>query len=359
MSSTTFENIFDHAAAIVRSRRGDTPDVNRLLDDFRRRAMAFEKDPLCNRELIVEPAHEAQVLELPIDLVESVAAELQNLNILHVWVRATCPSGDEETLVETDKPAEFKTAISTPCPHCGQIHEDLDWEYLDTFYAFHFDSRPDKFRFSKFYKRPRKLPTAEAGTTSLLRKVSSWLVEGPLSNFFRRRRRSPTEAVVASLQTNASNVEIPSQVELLNRLWTRGALMAFGGTALCWLISFVNETWAIIFGVVFLIAFGVLAFVTWKAIWAAANMERRVLTCGYILAIALLTASSGLKVDGGANGQLSETGSSQREASLVEDWHVDWEFGETNTQLVWAAVVTFLGTSGIVFGMNRNRVRQA
>ena len=112
MSSTTFENIFDHAAAIVRSRRGDTPDVNRLLDDFRRRAMAFEKDPLCNRELIVEPAHEAQVLELPIDLVESVAAELQNLNILHVWVRATCPSGDEETLVETDKPAEFKTAIS-------------------------------------------------------------------------------------------------------------------------------------------------------------------------------------------------------------------------------------------------------
>ena len=186
MSSIEYATIYDHAAAVVKSQCGSTPEVSQILDDFRRRALGDEKDPLENRELIIEPMHDAQILEVPTQLVEKVAAELHRLNILHIWVRATCPANndDELTVIETDSPKAFREMLALSCPHCGQLHEDIDWDHLKTFYAIHFESAPDKFKFSNYFRKAQSLPSVASVRPPLLSRIGMWFREGPLSRFF-------------------------------------------------------------------------------------------------------------------------------------------------------------------------------
>lgn len=163
--------------------------------------------------------------------------------------------------------------------------------------------------------------------------------------------------MIAALETNAPTTQIPSLKETLTALWSKGTLLAISGLGVSYVVSLASTTWAIITGSVFLLCFLVLSWVTWKSIWAAASMERRVLACGYLLSLALLGASSGLSLDGGINNSLSQQEGVATKDDGTPKWHLEWAFGETNTHLVWASVVTFLGTSGIVFGLNWNRVR--
>lgn len=357
MSSIEYATIYDHAAAVVKSECGSTPEVTKVLDDFRSRALSDEKDPLANRQLMVEPMHDAQILEVPFELVEKVAAQLHRLNILHIWVRATCPSEDDSAeVVETDNPKTFREMLGSPCPHCGQLHEDIGWENMEIFYAFHYDNVPDKFRFSTYFRKPQELPGAVSEHPSRLSRIGRWFREGPLSRFFPRRAQSPAETVLVALETNAPNTAVPSQKETLTVVWGRGSALAFSGLVVSYLISLYSVTWAIIAGAVFLLCFLTLAWISWKAIWAAASMERRVLTCGYLLAFALLTGASGFGMAGNIHNEPSEQEQKQNLSTGEPKWDFEWQFGETNPHLVWAAVVTFLGTSITVFGLNWNRV---
>lgn len=358
MSSTEFVTIYDHAAAVVRSELGSTSEVNRVLADFRRRALSNERDPLRNRDLIVEPLHESQVLEVPGDLVEKVAATLHRLNILHIWVRASCPASDEgeDTVIETDNPATFRDALASPCPHCAQLHEDIDWNCLETFYAFHFDNAPDKFKFSNYFKKRQTLPIAVPPAQSRYAAFRTWLQEGPLSVFFRQKVSSPAEAVIVALESNAPTTRIPSQKETLVTLWTRGVILLLVGLAITFLVNLASTTWAIICGTVFLFAFVTLAWVTWRTIWASANLERLVLTCGCVMSAALLGSATGLSFDGTIDNLPSQRDRIEKKQIGPLRWHVQWKFGETNGQLVQASVLTFVGTLIAVFALNWNRI---
>ncbi|QDV15815.1 hypothetical protein Pan153_04340 [Gimesia panareensis] len=358
MSSTEYATIYDHAAAVVRSECGSISDVNKILSDLRDRALSDERDPLKNRDLIVEPQMDAQILNVSFELYEQVAAHLQRLNILHIWVRVACPSDDDEGLevIETDSPKDFREAISSPCPHCGQLHDDIEWDNLETFYAFHYNNTPDRFKYSTFFKKLQSLPSA---TTKLKQpfpvRLREWLQEGPLRRFFQARAPLPADTVAVALETNAPNTVVPSQRETLNTLWVRGSLLLLGGLVTSFFISLWSVTWAILTGAAFFLCFTTLAWVTLNAIYAAAYLERRILTCGYTVAFILLTGSSGIGFGGDATNHPTpkekniRSPKSHQENSFLKNvlWDLRWNYGETNSQLAWASVVTFLGTSGI------------
>jgi hypothetical protein len=198
MSSIGFETTFEHAAALVRAQCGDLPGLETVLGDLRKRVQTDALDPLENRDLIVEPHIDAQMLDVPQKTVECVAAELHRLHLLHIWARITCPWEEGETVVETDDPKVFQTAIQNECPHCGQSHEDLLWDNIETFYAFHFDSHPDKFKFRDFFRPPRLLPGPRIATKpdwsfgklcrSLVGGISRFFREGPRRLYTRSLR---------------------------------------------------------------------------------------------------------------------------------------------------------------------------
>ncbi|QDT77292.1 hypothetical protein Mal35_07180 [Gimesia maris] len=365
MSSIEYDSIFDHAAAVVKSECGSTLEVERILDDFRVRALSEERDPLINRNLIVEPMHDAQVLEVSFETLEQVTAQLQRLNILHIWVRARCPSEDDgDDVIETDNPRVFREAISSPCPHCGQLHEDIDWEHLETFYAFHFDKTPDKFKFSNYFRKPQPLPSLSSVRPPFFARVRKWFREGPLPRFFRVNMPSPAETVTLALDTNAPNTLVPSPKETLATLWKRGTLLVFCGLIITFTVSLWSIAWAIIAGAAFLLCFLILAWVTLNAIFAAAYLERRVLTCGYLITVVLLTSSSGISWEGEVTNHPKiqmeqQTPVNKHELMGIFDnlrWNIKLKHGEENPHLIWASVVIFLGTSYIVYRLYLSRM---
>jgi len=366
MSSDAFETIFDLGAEIVKQRLGESAEIVKTIEDFRRRIQTDDRNPLENRDLIVEPNLDSQILVVPRATVEKIAAEFHKLNILHVWVRVRCPSveeDDEATVVETKSTKEFRKTLQHPCPHCMQLHEDVGWDCLETFYAFNFDTTPDRFKLGKFFRSVKPLPGPKQ--TSEAAKQTGGL-RGLIASFFPKGPTSPVKEVTAALETNTSVQQLPSPKETVDRVWVRASWFVFLGILITVLVALVNVTWAIIVAVAIIIALLLLGWFTWYAIWAAARLERRVLTGGLTFSGVLLCASSGLQFTADAKNTTSSAANldSGNYASpmiitkVAPEWGIHFEFGETNTQLVWAAVVVFLCTIGIVYKMNSDRLRR-
>ncbi|QDT41032.1 hypothetical protein Pan241w_10910 [Gimesia alba] len=100
--------------------------VSAILDDFRRRIEAdtTDGDPLKNRNLMIDPVHDSQVLGVPHFAVVDVVERLEDIGLLDIWGRATCPNTGE-TISEaplTDDCYKFPVDDIANCHECGQDH---------------------------------------------------------------------------------------------------------------------------------------------------------------------------------------------------------------------------------------------
>ena len=163
MSSSEFLNIYDNAVGFVSAELGPSSDIERVLSIFRGRLDTTEIDPLNNRNLLIEPDVDAQLCNVSRETIDRVAESLHKLQLVHIWGRAICPvardEGDDSTIVESSDSREFRRYLNEPCPHCGQIHGDLPWSSIETFYAFNVDRTPGDFNIRSILKTRRRRPS--------------------------------------------------------------------------------------------------------------------------------------------------------------------------------------------------------
>ncbi|WP_337175418.1 hypothetical protein [Paludisphaera sp.] len=140
MSSSEFESIFEHAAALVRIRCKGFHGVETVLAALNSRVVSGHSDPRIHRELFFEPWIDSQQLGVPQDTAEEVARELHQLSVLTVWTRLRCtevPFDEDGTITETNSAEELERVRSIPCPHCGTFH-DIVPSLVETLYAPNF-----------------------------------------------------------------------------------------------------------------------------------------------------------------------------------------------------------------------------
>ncbi|HBE72460.1 MAG TPA: hypothetical protein DDW52_30370 [Planctomycetaceae bacterium] len=204
MSSTQFELTFDSVANLIKAGNTD-PHVPKILEDIRSRAVGSEKDPRKNRELIIEPWRDGQMLSVPEASYRAVADELKKFNILSVWARAICPN-ENEIIVETRKPEKFRKKLTQPCPHCGSSHLDLPIENIETFLVINFDlsDKPLSIR-DVLFKPPSKAPP-KIGFLSRLGRFG----RRKLKLFFAKRGGSPVAKTTAELTENRPAQKAPT-----------------------------------------------------------------------------------------------------------------------------------------------------
>jgi len=342
MSSNESAIIFDSAATVIALRLRELPGIDAILRAFRSKFLDSRHDPLENRSLIIEPVMLAQTLRVPRTAVETVVEELHRFNLVHVWVRASCPvtDDDDDVIVETDVADELRQAIAEPCGHCGRFHDDLDWSSIDTFYAIHFDGQDDKFDIKRFFIPKKRFSIADGGRespnkhVSFLRRSIGWV-----RDFFCKRARKPAnssavEQVVEKLELNQPNTRAPSNQQLA--LW----LMMFvaGWTAITILMFLVCRRYSDVITTVvatgLMVVAEVLVFwMTLRMVFSASFVMRTLLSSGYALAGVLLAASTAIHVQWGEK----------------IPFEVKFGTGEVSPELGWCAVaVFFITTCGVL-----------
>jgi pimeloyl-ACP methyl ester carboxylesterase len=318
MPSSRFENIFDGAATIVESRCRGMVGVRTVLDDIKRRGQSPIKDPLQNRELIVEPWIDSQRLRVPVGAVESVAAELQKLNVLHIWVRVHCPSVDtdeeDDVIIETNNSKQFKQAFQEVCPQCGQFHETIAVEDIERFYAIHFDDEQDPFSIGRFVlkkspkvgpgsgshdnsgkkeqppndsvagapaERPRRTPTP---LKRVLLKFQSEGREAPISPAIRE--------VGIALDTNQRTTTVPTVNEVVTSFWRRSLLSVVIVMIISVVLYFVNATNIIVFWLAaYFLVYGLCCNYILKAFFPSDYVPMRIAAFLFCLAAGVLATS--------------------------------------------------------------------
>ena len=343
MSSSEYRTIFDGASALVEAQLGNLPGTSDLLASLRERCDTNDRDPRINRRLIVEPQLESQILCIPVQTVQKVVKELHKLNVLHLWARATCPnesSGDDATVVETNNVSEFRAAVGDSCPHCGQSHEDIGWDDIESFYALNFDVAPDTFRFGDYFRPPAKLPDTTESPPSIASRLSGWCL-----SFFSKRDASPSERVVKALAENRSAILLPTPIQLCQMLWQKALLLVLAGVITSVLIgATTSPNYGILTASVFVIVFLVLTYVTLRTMWAASAIERRIAVGGNLLAFALLARASGVG--------FSLT------AGEHKPWDMHVELRDADRSIVIAAVVVFAITQFAIVVLQSRTGRQ-
>lgn len=117
----------------------DTPAifVRLILENFAERIKrdATDSDPLKNRELMVDPPHDSQVIGVPHFAVVDVVERLDDIGLLDVWGRASCPNTGE---IISESPLwrgryKFPLDDVAICCECGQDH--MDDREVDKFYV--------------------------------------------------------------------------------------------------------------------------------------------------------------------------------------------------------------------------------
>lgn len=361
MPSSEFETIFDGAASIVESRCRGMVGVRTVLDDIRNRGMSPVKNVLQNRDLIIEPWIESQRLRVPLGTVKSVASELQKLNILHIWVRVHCPAVDEDedddVIIESSDPRQFRQALQEECPHCGQFHESIDAQYLEMFYAIHFDDQQDSFSIGRFIlkktpkfgqaedsrnppdkvEKPPDEPVAktpavatEGDLTPLNRGLVMFLIDPRGSRF------SPVEIVSHALETNQRTTAIPSVNEVVITLW-KWSFLSFGILAVIELILyFIVQPYMLIFVIAaYFILYALCCNFTLKAFFSGSYLPKLVATGAFGLA-GILLATSRFDIDTGVGQNMP--------------WHFSIKSGSVHWMNILGAVLfVVVGVVGMVY----------
>jgi hypothetical protein len=361
MPSNRFEDIFDGAASIVESRCRGMDGVRAVLDDIRDRGRSPVKDFPRNRNLIVEPWIVSQKLHVPLATVESVAAELHKLNVLHLWVRVHCPAADDDdeddVILETSDPKEFKRRIQEECPHCGQFHDTLTVRDLERFYAIHFDDRQDRFSIGHYIlkKSPKFAPDgdstevssrADRPSPSAPTRAALPTDTGPLSVnrvlvMLRLEqpegRRAPlVDRVTHALETNERSTVVPSVNRVVTTLW-KWSITSFGVLiAVLLVLYFLVPTYILIFvlGAYFFL-YALCCNYTLKAFFSGSYLPKLVATYSFGLAGVLL-ASSRFDIDTGFGKNVP--------------WHFSIKSGAIHWHnIIGAAVLVIAGIVGMVY----------
>ncbi len=329
MSSKEFMTTFENAAGLVTLRLAAESGVEATLDNFRTRVASDVYDPLENRSLVIDPDLDAQMIGVPAQTVEKVVKELRRLDLVHLWARATCSSnehGDDETIIETNRAEEFGEALATSCPHCGQIHDDIEWEQISTFYAFNFTLKKDRFKFSDYF---RETPEIDCGNNE---RKSRWLkfirLKKGILSFFEQRDDSPAKSTVNALAMNRPASVLPSPLDLLRTLWGYALTLILIGSVTAAIAGLLIGSYAaIIVAAVFILFFSGLVYLTLRSISSASALERRISVAGNLVTLAVLAQGSGF------------SGS----ATVGEDkpWHVTLLAGEPDGSMIFAAVIVF------------------
>jgi hypothetical protein len=244
---------------------------------------------------MVEPRIEAQRLNIPGTTVDRVASELHGLNILHVWARASCPNvepGEPNTITETDDVKTFQAAITSPCLHCGQEHDELSWENIETFYAIHFEDEPDDFQLSKLLRRKSKSLNGNTTTTKTPWYKKPLGALGSAFVWFKPKPKTPIAAVSRALEQNAPLQQIPAAHVLILKLW-----MCVIGYALLSIAVSVGAylVFGIVVGLLVMVAllgmFAVVSYFTIRLITATPLIQKLLIGVGYGLSVLLFAQS--------------------------------------------------------------------
>jgi hypothetical protein len=251
-----------------------------------------------------------------------------------LWVRAICPAvdeGDPDTVIETDNSARLQEALRSPCPQCGQYHENLSLENVRTFYAVNFTSGPDTFDFRRLFQgRPK--PLAKSGNRGTNPRTGwfNW-------RLFRIRQEPPATAVtrqiVAALAVNQDVPKIPDSLAVCLGVWKAAATYI-----LLAVLLFVgaHQIFGAYVGAVvaafLILAFGVASFVTLRLVMATPLIQR-MLVFGGFTSSALLIAHSQFDLDASV--------------SQDEHWHFAFKTHDTDwPSIIGAVVLLFVSICG-------------
>lgn len=95
----------------------------KVINDFKQRSM---KD---GRELIIEPAMDSQILDVPCNVVEAVVKVLEQEDMVEPFYRAICTNTTPNCeIVEGDLLEVKQSLAEESCLHCGQFH---DWDVVE------------------------------------------------------------------------------------------------------------------------------------------------------------------------------------------------------------------------------------
>ena len=293
MLSKEFLSIFDNAAGIIRLRNADTLKVDIVLKELRKRfAGSQHDDPILDRNLFFEPWEDAQIMGVPESIAEAVAVSLQNLTVLNVWTRVSCPNMAEEEsaiIVETNSAEALCDAIQLSCPHCGVIHTEAELRF-----DIEFAPNPPATTGPRVFEVQRietngAFAHDQTATDSTLRIVE--MLIGQLSD-------APTlpskdsKTISQALSTNAQCEQVPSIVALWKQ--TSGVVLLLSCTGIIGIvISAVLVKDTIVTVCISVLAFLIVAFYLWsstQAFIAPTALQRRV-SGGGILLSTILVAS--------------------------------------------------------------------
>jgi hypothetical protein len=351
MRSTKFGIIFDAAASIVERRCKGLMGVRTVLDEIKRRGDSLSMSPLENRDLIVEPMIESQLLNVPLHTAECVASELHGLNILHKWVRARCPIADPEhgdnVIVETDSSKQFREALMDPCPYCAQYHEDIPLGALETFYAIHFDDNPDDFDLRRFLK---KGPLKRNLTATTTRDITEGSPDKPTAGKIAdtnailpritvvEKASNETEAVAViahDLQENRRTTHVPHINEVFVIYWK----LSLSGLVVVCLVAtlaykLIGPLWAIVIISTFILVFTFYTYLALRAFFSAPLLPRMMITACNGLSIMLL-ATSRFEIDAGIG-------------QGVPGW-IKFKSGETHWLNILGSILLMLISGTVIF----------
>ena len=291
MPSDKFEAIFNDAASIVERRCQGMHGVSIVLDDIRRRVRTPIMDPLKNRALIVEPWIDAQQLNVPLQTAQCVADELHNLNILHLWARARCPVADTDNnvIAETDDSVAFKGMLRELCPHCGQYHNDLSEEQVETFYAIHFDDKQDDFELRQFlFRRRGKQRDLRSSDSASNARSTAARFNWRFWRSFRSSTACTGSDVVAdvehALALNQRTIRLPDANSVCMQILRLMMICAFAAVvvvALCYVL--VDPFLAFIVAAFYVICQGTASYVSLRAVSPIPDRVGLLVFCGYCL----------------------------------------------------------------------------
>jgi hypothetical protein len=319
MSSPTFDLTFSRAVRLIEASHRER-EISVILDDFRKRATTSDRNPLSNRNLIVDNRVDSQMLNVPEHLYEVVVRELRKFQLLHVWVRARCPNTDE-IIVETRKESKFRRMLNEPCPHCGQDHSAMGYEHIEYFFAINFKLSADKLGLFELSAPGPRPPGPAQETYWFLRRAWRYL-----SALFQKRDDSPVVATAAALAENRPAKLAPTSQSLLWQLWWTSAIWWSVTLVLFFGLGQVGQAviaWTV--GGVSLCVYAFLAYVTWRIICYRYPIQTRLLTATQLV--------GGLALSKGALG--ISLGMEAKDGLATSQFV---RFGETDQTFVWAGV---------------------
>ncbi len=335
--------IFDRAAEFIRGRLGQSENVSKVLSSFRQRINESDTvNPLENRELFIETAMDAQMIGVPREAIEDVTSELRRLKLLSVWVRAECPiaTDDDNTIIETTSPKEFRESLHSPCPHCANLHESLDWDSLTTVYAFNLSGKPDTFRLSRFIVEEPKLPSEKTKGPSLISRAASAV--GKMFRFFKRRERPPDEQITEALKQNGPPIEAPSQSNITKCIAVTISVTLVVATIIVAVIWRYSQPAALLAAATFVLAVGLLSAAAVKLFWMWRKFEVRVLSFGGTFAALLLLKSTGIYLSSDGKLTPDKSGGFEQALNMLVPDEATWHFrcGDCDHHCMWAGAIT-------------------